>query len=70
MSDMADVITELMQEVGRVGISFIDLREGRCKFPLGSINEPPTRFCGAPTAIGEPYCPACGRIAYVPSSRR
>ncbi len=69
MSDTANVI-EPTQEVRRMGIPFIELREGRCKFPLGPIGEPPTRFCGAPTAIGEPYCPRCGRIAYVPSSRR
>jgi hypothetical protein len=54
----------------RKGIPFQKLREGLCKFPLGPIDEPPTRFCGAPTAIGEPYCQDCGRIAYVPGSRR
>jgi hypothetical protein len=71
MMDSANLISapELKRE-GRNGISFSALREGRCKFPLGSIDEPPTRFCGEPTSMGEPYCPDCGRIAYVPSSRR
>jgi hypothetical protein len=52
------------------GIPFWELREGRCKFPLGRLSDPPERFCGAPAAIGSPYCPQCRRKASAPSGRR
>ena len=53
------------------GIEFTDLREGRCKFPLGGINDPPERFCGEPTMAGMPYCSSCQLKAYHrPAPRR
>lgn len=36
------------------GIPFWELREGRCKFPLGRLSNLPERFCGAPAAISSP----------------
>lgn len=52
------------------GISFEELREGLCKFPLGGIKEPPERFCGEPTQSGMPYCPKCRLKAYNRVERR
>ena len=46
------------------GIAFVELREGRCKFPIGGFNDPPDRFCGEPTPPGSPYCPSCQKKAY------
>ncbi len=65
MIDVAEVI-EVRQESHEPprGIPFRKLREGLCKFPLGSLYDPPERFCGEPTAAGSPYCPACRRVAY------
>jgi hypothetical protein len=54
----------------RNGISFSALREGRCKFPLGNIDDPPERFCGATTPVGSPYCEHCRQLAFVPTARR
>lgn len=47
------------------GIPFADLREGRCKFPLGGPGAAPERFCGADTPPGAVYCLKCQAIAYV-----
>ena len=51
------------------GITFADLREGRCKFPLGGHGEPAERFCGKPAIPGAPYCPECQKKVYQPSKR-
>ena len=45
-------------------ISFADLKTGQCHFPIGGINDPPIKFCGAVTVIGAIYCKDCMRIAY------
>ena len=58
------------RENAAVGIGFEDLREGRCKFPLGGIAEPPERFCGEPTQPGFPYCLICQQQAYSRPERR
>lgn len=71
MIDAAEAI-EIEQESHEPprGVRFVKLREGLCKFPLGGLHDPPERFCGEPTQIGSPYCPACRRIAYVRTARR
>ncbi len=46
------------------GVSFIEMREGLCKLPLGAKDDPPLRFCGEPTQPGSVYCPQCRAIAY------
>lgn len=51
-------------------VTFMDLREGRCKFPLGGLNEPPEWFCGVATVIGTPYCTDCQKLAYSRPERR
>jgi hypothetical protein len=51
-------------------VSFADPKTGQCRFPLGTINEPPVRFCGAPTVVGAIYCKDCMRIAYRRVERR
>ncbi len=52
------------------GVRFLELREGLCKRPLGGPTDPPTRFCGAPTQPGAPYCPECQKIVYAAMARR
>jgi hypothetical protein len=54
----------------RKGIPFETLREGRCKFPLGAINDPPEWFCGEPAPIGAVYCERCRSKAYNRFERR
>ncbi len=61
---MIDVVGERNSQESPRGIPFKKLRDGLCKFPLGGSYDPPERFCGEPTLIGSPYCPACQRIAY------
>ncbi len=58
------------QTAESAGVDFSELREGRCKFPLGSINDPPERFCGEPTEIGKPYCQKCQSKAFSRLERR
>lgn len=71
MDEAAGVIAEDKQsEPEQPGITFEELREGRCKLPLGRLSDPPERFCGEPAAISSPYCPACRRIVYAPNARR
>ncbi len=52
------------------GVSFIEMREGLCKRPRGSVDDPPTRFRGKPTPSGSPYCPECQRIVYSAMAKR
>ena len=70
MSDESDAVMERNPEAKALaGVSFTELREGRCKFPLGAIDEPAKRFCGDPAPIGSPYCPQCQKITYRRASR-
>ncbi len=52
------------------GVSFMEMREGLCKRPLGGPTDPATRFCGAPAQPGSPYCPECRMIVYRAEPRR
>lgn len=47
---------EREEEIALLGVSLVDLREGRRKFPLGRHDEPVTRFRGNSAPIGSPYC--------------
>jgi hypothetical protein len=60
----AELIQEDNQESSQPGIGFEELREGRCKFPLGAFDVPATRFCGEPTRIGTVYCLKHQAVAY------
>jgi hypothetical protein len=65
MTDSADASATLETKGEcRPGISFFELRDGRCRFPLGTINDPPERFCGEPAPIGSVYCERCQAKAY------
>ncbi len=46
------------------GIGFEELREGRCKFPLGEFDTPAVRFCGDVTPPGSVYCLRHQSLAY------
>lgn len=54
----------------QTGVGFFALREGRCKYPLGGIAEPASRFCGAAAPAGCPYCAAHAAIAFQPRPDR
>lgn len=47
-----------------LGITFMELVDGDCKFPRGEGAA--ITFCGQPALEGQPYCPGCYRIAYAP----
>lgn len=38
---------------------------GECMWPVGHPGEPGFRYCCAPAALGQSYCPACRARAYV-----
>ena len=40
------------------GVALFALRKGQCKYPLGGMFEPASRFCGCDAPIGSPYCAA------------
>jgi hypothetical protein len=63
MSDTADIVRE-QDQFPRPGITFAELRKGSCKFPLGTIDDPPEWFCGETAPIGKVYCERCQAKAY------
>lgn len=66
---MASVSKSVQNSEELIGVSFLKLREGMCKFPLGTIREAVTRFCGEPASVGVPYCDKCRVMAYTNSKR-
>jgi hypothetical protein len=70
MSDTAEATIDEETGVSRPGITFSELREGRCKFPLGTINDPIEWFCGEPAPVGKVYCERCQARAYSRLERR
>ncbi len=52
-----------------IGVPFLDLKHGQCKFALGSIDDPPALFCGEASATGSPYCAPHHAICYPPRPR-
>lgn len=70
MSDLIEAARGRDSAIARRGITFGDLREGRCKYPLGAIEEPPEWFCGEPAPIGKAYCEKCQAKAYTRLERR
>jgi hypothetical protein len=70
VNDEADALGEQEPVVSRRGITFAELREGRCTFPLGTINDPPEWFCGEPAPVGKVYCERCQARAYNRQERR
>ncbi len=53
-----------------IGVPFLDLKHGQCKFALGSIDDPPALFCGEASATGSPYCAAHHAICYPPRAKK
>ena len=48
-----ETLGDTQEAMPRPGSAFMELREGRCKFPLGGIHDPPTpvwRVLGAQRA--------------------
>jgi hypothetical protein len=50
-----------------LGIAFMDLEPGHCRFPRG---ENPILFCGQPKMQESSYCRDCHRIVYAPPKTR
>jgi hypothetical protein len=49
------------------GVAIRNIREGLCKWPLGTFDEVSKRFCGDPTGdIKKVYCTAHHKLAYIP----
>ncbi len=46
------------------GVSLLDLGSRQCRWPLGDMIEPATRFCGGDTPVGASYCPTHRAMAY------
>ncbi len=64
MSDTATAAADRPIATLRRGVPFLELRAGQCRYPLGSLTDPPTRFCGDPAEPGSTYCEQCRAIAY------
>lgn len=50
--------------------TLLQLREGKCRWPVGDPGAPDFFFCGSRTAEGLPYCTYHARVAYKPADRR
>ncbi len=68
--DPATVTAEKPAITPRRGVTFLDLGDGQCRYPLGAKDDPPAWFCGDATALGEVYCAECRRKAYPPPRER
>lgn len=51
-----------------LGVEFVELRDGMCKFPVGELKENTLRFCGAPADAvnSRTYCKFCYSLVYIP----
>ncbi len=47
------------------GVSFIELTEYTCKFPIGDVGQKGFHFCGAAKEYEGPYCPHHRAKAYI-----
>jgi GcrA cell cycle regulator len=45
-------------------LTLLELRKGRCRWPLGKAMEPAHFFCGGRVAHGSVYCGGHSRLAY------
>lgn len=61
-------IKEAPMPAGFLGVTFMELEDGRCKFPRGENRD--IRFCGQKALQDKPYCGKCFRIAYSPPANR
>lgn len=51
------------------GVTFIELTDATCRFPMGDPQDAAFRFCGRPPRSGSPYCRECHGLAYQPWRR-
>ncbi len=70
MSMTATITKSRLNSTPEPGVPFLERREGFCKRPLGTLEEPPKRFCGAATPPGSSYCPDCQKIIYSAMAKR
>lgn len=59
-----DTLARLADRQG-VGVPFLALRHGQCKFPLGAQHDAPEGFCGEVAETAKPYCPRHCAVAYI-----
>jgi GcrA cell cycle regulator len=50
--------------------SFLELGQGKCRWPVGDPAAADFAFCGNTTATGFSYCAGHARMAYRPAARR
>jgi len=50
--------------------SFLELAQGKCRWPVGDPAAADFAFCGNATAAGFSYCAGHARMAYRPAARR
>lgn len=51
-------------------VTFEQLQNDQCKFPVGDPREPGFGFCGQPRVLGTPYCRDCNERARRPRETR
>jgi GcrA cell cycle regulator len=63
---------EVIENIIPIGqrCSTLELREGKCRWPIGDPSTPDFFFCGGKTSEGLPYCGYHSRIAYQPATDR
>jgi GcrA cell cycle regulator len=63
---------EVIENIIPIGqrCSTLELREGKCRWPIGDPGTPDFFFCGGKTSEGLPYCGYHSRIAYQPAADR
>jgi GcrA cell cycle regulator len=63
---------EVIENIIPIGqrCSTLELREGKCRWPIGDPSTPDFFFCGGKTIEGLPYCGYHSRIAYQPAADR
>tara|TARA_R110000868_G_scaffold4998_6_gene30978 strand:- start:1039 stop:1629 length:591 start_codon:yes stop_codon:yes gene_type:complete len=47
-------------------VTFLELEDKHCRWPVGDPRESTFRFCGEGKVSGLPYCAGCASVAYAP----
>lgn len=68
MVDAVEPMEETAAPADFLGITFMELENGRCKFPRGEGAG--ITFCGQTAIKEQPYCRSCHSLAYQPPAAR
>jgi GcrA cell cycle regulator len=71
-SQLAERRVEILSITPPSAVSFFDVRDGQCKYPIGDWSAPVDRrfFCGAPSQERSAYCPDHHAVCWVPVRRK